>query len=1077
LISEGAVVESVGNLKGSSKGIQETDFQARVKQENSAMIAAAKEILGRGYDRQNGTTSSFRAFKIDDLDETAFGVSDFKEGYNAVLEASEKKASETYNNALKAGGKVSISDTAGFDVQGSRETSNLKKDQANTLYCAVNYLTQAKCELKDQPQNLIARQGDSYVKSIRVYAGYKFVLEISTDQGEEQDSKKTSLSGGAFFSKLGLNINWNNSSANLKNRTVKSIAIRDLEAHGGKISENYVTFDDIESLEEELNRLKVLFQNSVKRYNTCPIDPTEDTVTYNHLDCDNILRNTRSQSLPVSTKDPIFFKDLADNLLVKCPSLSQYFTSPVCRRDLNLQNTLNALFKIFPDILSSLQGQEKCANMLMVLGSTGVGKTTLIGHLLGHKMMRTVYHFTTGGSKNVVDYAEKSAEKPPIGHLLSKTKGATLYIKDGNGYIDTAGLYDTSGKETDLCNARAVQLVGATYHPNRILIVLNPDEITARRGQLFKEIFERLTKIVPDCTNPDIFNNILFYINPKVDFDKQVVMTVLNELKAQCIEELQEILGGEGVWGTVTNWWTKKDERERLLERIKALGIRDPTTAADAAEKLEQYDQLSLFHEDKFVFGDFENEAGKRAIQTWLESSGGLTQGQIHLEHLFPYSESIFQELLFYISHYFNEQFQDFKLKVNEIASMKESVDKVNQKEIAPLKKQIKKLKEEKEQKESEIVELSEATEDLALTHLEPAPPIRPRPLWRFFDTWAQTSKFKFQNSNTPISRVDQVRKDVPGEYINEKDDDLESGEYEVEFRPAWYNKMEDRRAAVTLFTEKKDHPHTKMLVQAAQNRIQRINAEIRRKEALISQAEGKRDATFSKIDFENAAKELLALQASIDKYLDLYKLIDLLNKKINSDTIMDEAKKIFAEFSRNLQEYQKKYHNKKPETFVVKASLEAEDDLYADESIQSPDFSNTQSNMNTIKSSAVEINTLLSQAASLITPGLNSAFGLHDIHKNYERVAALFIRWEKGEYNLTMQLVGDFNTLLQYNLESLGNPNNLQGYDQLCQLYKQIISLIEKKLSNFQNASTNEFGEDSGKAAQDVNNDNNKRA
>jgi len=918
-------MESIGKSSGSTSGIQELDFQSRAKQEKTAIIAAAKEVLGRGYDRQTGK-SEFQAFKIDDLDETGFRVSDFKEGYNAVLETSEKRASETYSNALKAGGKVSISGTAGLDVEGVRETSKLKKDQANTLYCAVRYLTQAKCELKDQPQILVARQGDSYVKSARVYAGYKFILEISTDQDEEHDNKKTSLSGGALFSKLGLNINWTNSSANLKNRIVKSIAIRDLEVHGGEIPEHYVTFDDIDSLEKELNRIKVLFQKSLKKYNTYPIDSSEDTLTYDQVDCNNIIRNARGKSSPVSTNDPTFFKGLADDLLVKCPSLTQYFTSRVCMRNLDLQKTLTALFEIFPGIISSLQGQEKCENMLMVLGSTGVGKTTLIGHLLGHKLIRTVYEFDTGGSKDVVDY-EFPSGGPPIGHVLSETTGAKVYIQNGTGYIDTAGLYDTSGQETDLCNARAVQLVGEKYHPNRILVVLNPAEIDARRGELFKDIFERLAKIVPGFTRNDVFNNILFYVNPHHYYRKADVMAVINQLKAQYIAQLRKRLG-VGYFGAFTNWWNAA-ERQSLLELIKA---QDKENKEESAKILELYDQLSLLSEDKFVIGNFENEEGKRAVKDWLEqTSSGLTKEQIHLEHLFPNSVSIFQDLLLYLSHYFNEQFQDLKLKVDKIISMKANIDKMNEEEIAPLKRLIKKLEKEMEEKKSEIAELSEATDELALTHLEPVPYVRQRSFWRFFDTWAQTSKFAYQNSNTPISRADQVRKNVPGTYFNEKADDLENGVYEVEFRPAWHSNVEDCRAAVTLFTERKDHPHTKMLIQAAEKRIERIEEEIKRKKALISQVEGKRDAEFSKGDFEDTVKELVELDSKIDKHIDFYKLIDLLNKKSNLASTIGNAKKIFEEFSQNLQEYQKKYRNKEIDSFILKTSIEAEDDLYVD--------------------------------------------------------------------------------------------------------------------------------------------------
>src|SRR5438105_1006220 len=102
---------------------QQLGTQSSLEQEKSAMIKAARGDLGCGYDRQDNHVG-YQVFDISGFDETDFRVYEFKEGYNARIAASEKKATKTYNNAFKSVGNVSV-----VKGSGSLETSKVQKDQ------------------------------------------------------------------------------------------------------------------------------------------------------------------------------------------------------------------------------------------------------------------------------------------------------------------------------------------------------------------------------------------------------------------------------------------------------------------------------------------------------------------------------------------------------------------------------------------------------------------------------------------------------------------------------------------------------------------------------------------------------------------------------------------------------------------------------------------------------------------------------------------------------------------------------------------------------------------------------------
>ena len=92
----------------------------------------------------------------------------------------------------------------------------------------------------------------------------------------------------------------------------------------------------------------------------------------------------------------------------------------------------------------------------------------------------------------------------------------------------------------------------------------------------------------------------------------------------------------------------------------------------------------------------------------------------------------------------------------------------------------------------------------------------------------------------------------------------------------------------------------------------------------------------------------------------------------------------------------------------------------------------------------------MLAQARNYRTSQLDKAFGIDRIYKNYERIANKIIQIQAGNSDhLLEDLKSDINLILNYKLESLGNPTKIQGYAELCDIYKKLNSFYVKELAS----------------------------
>ncbi|KIA78776.1 hypothetical protein DB43_DH00010 [Parachlamydia acanthamoebae] len=139
---------------------------------------------------------------------------------------------------------------------------------------------------------------------------------------------------------------------------------------------------------------------------------------------------------------------------------------------------------------------------MIVVGESGVGKSTFIGYLLKAKII-----FKSEDGKAMYE-SEQTDQFPEIGHQNSKTKGIAVF----GSYIDTGGLFDTEGPSAEICNSMAVYLASQLYPLNRLVYMFD-SAVFNNRARGFFDLIDRLRRILRDATSFEALSSILFVVN------------------------------------------------------------------------------------------------------------------------------------------------------------------------------------------------------------------------------------------------------------------------------------------------------------------------------------------------------------------------------------------------------------------------------------------------------------------------------------------------------------------------------------------------------------------------------------
>ncbi|CAF0816468.1 unnamed protein product [Brachionus calyciflorus] len=181
----------------------------------------------------------------------------------------------------------------------------------------------------------------------------------------------------------------------------------------------------------------------------------------------------------------------------------------------SLCNSLNIPLSLTKMIsLSKQNANDNFKNLILFLGPTGSGKTTLINYLSGVEYQRHHLHnflIPKKGSKNVlqVGYGSSSETITPQSVRLENLD-----------LCDTAGFFDNREGDIGICSALSIPIIiSHSEKVQAIVVVLESESLDfskGNRGEIFRKVCQNFGQLIKDFNNNyDKIKNILFVVNDK----------------------------------------------------------------------------------------------------------------------------------------------------------------------------------------------------------------------------------------------------------------------------------------------------------------------------------------------------------------------------------------------------------------------------------------------------------------------------------------------------------------------------------------------------------------------------------
>lgn len=158
---------------------------------------------------------------------------------------------------------------------------------------------------------------------------------------------------------------------------------------------------------------------------------------------------------------------------------------------------LEKLMELIETLLAQLEKIDKDGDMVLFIGPTGAGKSTLVNYLCGTRY--EIKHDAFGGV--FAQYLEGAREVTRVG--MDPTASETLFpqISKKEGcpflYCDLGGLFDSRGSEEQVCAAISAMLLSRLAKSIRAIVVVCAfSDLQTVKGEAFKNTAHALGKIL-----------------------------------------------------------------------------------------------------------------------------------------------------------------------------------------------------------------------------------------------------------------------------------------------------------------------------------------------------------------------------------------------------------------------------------------------------------------------------------------------------------------------------------------------------------------------------------------------------
>lgn len=543
---------------------------------------------------------------------------------------------------------------------------------------------------------------------------------------------------------------------------------------------------------------------------------------------------------------------------------------------------LQRIQEIFPNVITQLRKPLSATDpVIVVMGETGTGKSTLIGYQLGYDLI--------WNEQDRLDYQDDtSLDRPIIGHSgNSQTKGGRLY--SGHEipflYLDSAGILDSAGPEANLCNGIALSSIVRKIESqlSTIIIVLPSSTIIQTRASGFLELINQLRKCLQNPLNPDIWANMIFVINDQVpmrdrkgkqlssDEIHQKLINSINGTIAALVEEGNQLLPDKGFLNWIEGNTYSTIEAE-LMKRGEKLAKEKSDKGRRLSEYLTKIRALTAILENpgNLIVANLSDSDTRQLISEAINRKNHFMIGHYFTpENFYQDSPRLkFNTLLCAVASYYNQlniQAADCAARIDKIQQQKQknsdefkrksallqptvmpegaaeqiaaaitenktewrenkdALEETNERFNLEVGKRMRNGKRaEIATKEQKIAELTGSHAPILLDDpVRPKTPITPRSWWTWNDSWATEYDFEYGDKIPYLS----VTPEGEGTFTELAGNSLSEGIYKAKYLPKWHNYASDRSAQLRVWVATKDHPTTQASIRELKEELNVLRA------------------------------------------------------------------------------------------------------------------------------------------------------------------------------------------------------------------------------------------------------------
>ncbi|ACE05799.1 hypothetical protein Aasi_0377 [Candidatus Amoebophilus asiaticus 5a2] len=262
--------------------------------------------------------------------------------------------------------------------------------------------------------------------------------------------------------------------------------------------------------------------------------------------------------------------------------------------------------------------KAKSKDIVLVLGNTGVGKSTAVNYLLGTK----IKFDTNDEGDRIAVTRNPQEERAKIGrnNFESETFFPDVYYNSAAAsyvYCDTPGFNDTRTEEEQLNATIATQLIISCAEAVRaIIVVIDIQDLTTGKGKGMRELSLTLSRLLKSDIAP---NSILFVFNDKngSEINLDNIHKKIESLKKTEIAKLEKLQKSIETGGkAMLKEYKRLQQTLPLLEILSSskdntfkINLFDDFKSKQCIEKLIQNTQSTP--KDKFNFSDYDEVRAK----------------------------------------------------------------------------------------------------------------------------------------------------------------------------------------------------------------------------------------------------------------------------------------------------------------------------------------------------------------------------------------------------------------------------------------------------------------------------------